>query len=272
MHDVLDVIVQVTDELAIDYVVVGATARDILLTHVFGIDTDRATRDVDFAIAVESWVQFDQLKAQLASQPYLSASDRLICRLEYSGPAGRSPIDLVPFGGVASPSAHIAWPPDMDVVMNVAGYQDVLITAERVQVTPALTVRVASLPGLAILKLLAWLDRGSENPKDAHDLLILLRRYMDAGNSDRLYDEALEMLESVGYDPERGGAYLLGLDACRVAGSETKPLLTAILNDPSRVQRLCVDMARSLPWQDEPLTYTHSLIAVFAAGLRANKA
>jgi predicted nucleotidyltransferase len=39
----------------IPYMLVGATARDILLTHVFGLATRRATYDVDFAIAVRDW-------------------------------------------------------------------------------------------------------------------------------------------------------------------------------------------------------------------------
>jgi predicted nucleotidyltransferase len=37
------------------YFIIGATARDILLTHVFGIEPERATRDVDFAIALAEW-------------------------------------------------------------------------------------------------------------------------------------------------------------------------------------------------------------------------
>lgn len=38
--------------LGIDYFLAGATARDIMLTHVFGIDPGRITRDVDLAIAI----------------------------------------------------------------------------------------------------------------------------------------------------------------------------------------------------------------------------
>jgi len=37
------------------YFLIGANARDILLFHVFGIRTTRATHDVDFAIALETW-------------------------------------------------------------------------------------------------------------------------------------------------------------------------------------------------------------------------
>lgn len=36
----------------IGYMLIGATARDVLLTHVFGLDTRRATYDGDFAIAI----------------------------------------------------------------------------------------------------------------------------------------------------------------------------------------------------------------------------
>ena len=49
--------------------------------------------------------------------------------------------------------------------------------------------KVVSLAGLAILKLLAWSDRGRENPKDAYDLIHLMNSYADAGKFDRAYDE-----------------------------------------------------------------------------------
>jgi predicted nucleotidyltransferase len=56
---------RVARELALDYFVVGAMARDILLTGVFGLSAGRATRDVDLAVAVEGWPQFEAIKARL---------------------------------------------------------------------------------------------------------------------------------------------------------------------------------------------------------------
>ncbi|MDO6719802.1 hypothetical protein Q4575_10340 [Psychrosphaera sp. 1_MG-2023] len=41
-----------TDALDIPYLVVGATARDIILHHGFGAAIERGTRDVDFSIRV----------------------------------------------------------------------------------------------------------------------------------------------------------------------------------------------------------------------------
>ena len=42
-----------------EYFVAGATARDLILVNVHGLRPGRATRDIDFGIAVESWEQFE---------------------------------------------------------------------------------------------------------------------------------------------------------------------------------------------------------------------
>lgn len=64
----LHVLRAVADEAkvaGIDYMLVGATARDILLTHVFDLPFGRATYDIDFAVAVASWEKFEQMTTGL---------------------------------------------------------------------------------------------------------------------------------------------------------------------------------------------------------------
>ena len=65
---------RVAQELGTPYFVIGATARDILMEHVYGIETTRATEDIDFAVAVSSWDAFDQLKAHLVATGRFMAS------------------------------------------------------------------------------------------------------------------------------------------------------------------------------------------------------
>jgi predicted nucleotidyltransferase len=55
---ILSVVNRLAGDQELPYIVVGATARDLLLFHVFGIPVTRATVDVDFAIAVDSWERF----------------------------------------------------------------------------------------------------------------------------------------------------------------------------------------------------------------------
>lgn len=51
--DILRAVAEEARAEGIDYMLVGATARDVLLTHVFGIASRRATYDVDFAVTVK---------------------------------------------------------------------------------------------------------------------------------------------------------------------------------------------------------------------------
>ena len=52
-------------EVGVSYFLCGAMARDILLRHVYGIETGAATADVDFGVAVKNWEQFEMIKVQL---------------------------------------------------------------------------------------------------------------------------------------------------------------------------------------------------------------
>ena len=46
--------------------------------------------------------------------------------------------------------------------MNVAGFEEALESSVWIEIEASLTVRVASIPGLTLLKLTAWADRGRE--------------------------------------------------------------------------------------------------------------
>lgn len=232
-HVTIDILRAVAEEALaeqVDYMLVGATARDILLTHVFGLSARRATYDVDFAIAVKDWAQFDALRARLIARGTFDSGGQAQQRLYYKGARGdlHYHLDLVPFGRISQGTDELAWPPDMKVIMNLAGYDDVLATAELVTFAPGFDGKVVSLAGLAILKLVAWSDRGRENPKDAHDLIHLMDSYAAAGNIDRVYDEE-GVIEAGDYDPDLAGVYLLGKDIQRVASERTIGVLKQIV-------------------------------------------
>lgn len=259
---------QLTGELTIAYFVAGATARDILLTNVYGLNPSRATRDVDFAVAVESWHQFEVIKARLTAGGRFNVSKHTLQRLYYRISADGSgyPLDIIPFRGVEHPLNTVAWPPEMNVLINVVGYEEALAAAIPVQVEGSLVIRVASLPGLVMLKLFAWLDRGNENSKDAQDLLTLFRQYADAGNQDRLYDDA-GLMEVVGYDQDLAGPRLLGRDVRMIATPQTLEKMLSLFVDPAIADRLITHMAKVLRGVEDPITATERLVDQFKAGL-----
>lgn len=224
---------------------VGATARDVLLTHVFGLEVRRATHDVDFAVAVKDWEQFEALRARLVARQSFKDGGRAKQRLYYKGDKGEYDyhIDLVPFGAISNGSNEIAWPPELKTIMNVAGYDDVLAAAELVQFSPGFIQKVVSIAGLAILKIVAWSDRGRVDPKDAHDLVHIMDSYANAGNFDRVY-EVEGVIEAGDHDPDIAGVYLLGLDIRQVASANTLDVLKQIIERD--FDRLSTEMIKPL--------------------------
>ena len=245
--EILSTIQTVTEELGCDYLLVGATARDILMTHVFGLDTRRATHDVDFAIALDHWERFHALKAALvATGSFVPAAEKVhLLHYRPTEHGNAFPLDLIPFGGVEQEAHRISWPPDMNVVMSVMGYAEALASALDVEADNGLVIRVVSIPALAALKLLAWDDRGLRDNKDAQDLLFLLQHYHEAGNGDRMYEEAFELLEASGFDLPVAGAILLGHDTRVILHDDSLHALLAILAEPRKRDRLLVHMTRS---------------------------
>jgi predicted nucleotidyltransferase len=230
------------------YFLIGATARDIVMTHVFDVDAGRATRDVDFAIALEDWSQFEIIKQKfIDSGDFQSASDaahRLYYQSETFGSA--YPLDLIPFGKIASSKNTIAWPPDMATIMTVTGYAEALQHAIQVDVGGGLIVNVVSIPALAALKILAWNDRGLEDNKDAQDFLFLLRHYHEAGNIDRVYEDSLSVLESCRYEIDLAGAVLLGHDTGLILEQAAQHAVLTVLEHAGKRDRLAVHMSRAL--------------------------
>lgn len=157
----------------------------------------------------------------------------------------------------------------MAVVMNVAGYEEALAASVPVQVASGLTVNVVSAPGLAMLKLFAWLDRGRETPKDAQDFVVLLRSYHEAGNEDRLYTDGLALLESVGFDVGVAGAILLGKDVKKIAESGTLQRLDRLLADQVMTDRLITHMAAELRAAEDSVSAAEDLLRQFKRGLGA---
>src|SRR3989344_1943591 len=68
---------------ALPFFITGATARDLILQYGFGIDTGRETRDVDFAIQVETWEAFEQVRSHLIEMGKFTGIPQVAQRLRF---------------------------------------------------------------------------------------------------------------------------------------------------------------------------------------------
>ncbi|MFM0070266.1 nucleotidyl transferase AbiEii/AbiGii toxin family protein [Paraburkholderia sediminicola] len=230
--------------LGVTFVVAGATARDLVLWHVYGIRAERATRDVDVAVCAISWDAYGALIAGLERTGLFRASTKAQQTLVFDDPdVGHPvPLDLVPFGELEAPEGSVAWPPRGDVVMNVLGFREAVDTSVEIDLGERLMVPVVSLPSLALLKILAWHDRRASRNTDASDLLPILRTYCDAGNTDRIWVDGADLLVQHDFDVDLAATALLGRESRQIALPVTFDAVSAILSDDAMYDTLRRDM------------------------------
>lgn len=188
----------------IPYFIAGATAREILLHHVHDRSIGRRTRDIDIAVFVDDWPMFDALK-----NAFLVEGAKKVRNNAHRMIAAGIELDIIPFGGIAEGN-QIAWPPEREIIMAVDGFAEVFSHTVTVQLGNGENLPFCSLPGLALLKLFAWRDRGHGSAKDATDLYKIIREY-GAIENERIYEFPVEG-ENMNWDPARMGAILLGSD------------------------------------------------------------
>ena len=242
--DAIEIISRVANSLQIPFFLIGATARDLLLA-VHDIPTYRATLDLDIGVKIPDWEKFYELKKGLIETDiFMAAKEEQ--RLKYKD---HIDIDIVPFGAISDKNHLIEWP-SQETVMHVLGFEETYKHAQivRLRSKPALDVKLVTLPGLSVMKMLSWKDKYPERKKDATDLFLIIRYYSDAGNFERIPDEMPELLKSDDFDFVVAGARLLGRDIAKILNPATKKGILDILEKETGEQdryRLIEDMIRS---------------------------
>lgn len=213
----------------IPFIIIGASARDLVMHHGYGAPVQRATRDIDLAVQVSDWASFDSMCESLVTEGY-KKTDVPHRLLDLNG----TPLDIIPFGPLEDPGFKISWPPEGDVEMGVMGFQEALENSAILVVdsVPELKLPVASPQGLALLKLVAWFERDVQTRrKDAADLAYLAANYENVpGMMEQLFEQHAATLEGYGWDTRLTGAHVLGLEVAMIANSSTMAFLKSSLN------------------------------------------
>lgn len=194
----------------------------------YGLPTLRRTLDVDFAVKVENWNQYEMLVRSLLSSDNVKRDNKIVHRFIH---ANGTMIDIIPFGGLESPEGSIAWPPQGEPTMSTIGFQNAFDSSEivRIALDPPCDIKVCTPVGLAMMKLIAWGQMYPGRRDDAKDIHYILTNYIDAGNEDRLYGSDRDIAESQDFDFSMASPRLLGRDMASIAGGNTLEEIRRIL-------------------------------------------
>lgn len=238
--EIIKAVNNVADGLNISTFLIGATARDLVLEYGYGLPKSRATRDIDFGVAVGSWSEYDALKQTLIQTKRFHQDANVEHRIYEI--LTSTEIDIVPFGGIESPQSQIIWQKS-EKQMNTSGFAEAYESALDVRLSKDLVVKIVSPVGMTILKIIAWNDRSSN--KDSSDLWLIVKNYLNIGdNQDRIYNDYSEWLDESDYDYEITGAKLLGVDIAGISSEDTKSNIQNILEDEKKMKKLSLEIAR----------------------------
>lgn len=196
----------------IPFALIGAIVPAILLTTEAGV---RDTRDADHVIKLTSWAEWEAVIADLVKLGFRQGRGEQEHRLHYK----TAEVDLIPYGVMNGPEEVLVWRKSGSP-MNMTGFSDAFRYANPIEISQGLTLPVVPLWLFVVLKVVAYLDRGS--PHDLSDIIYVLERYESSGDESRRF-EIGSGVEGVTY--ETSGAYLLGRDIRANASTKAAELV-----------------------------------------------
>jgi predicted nucleotidyltransferase len=216
--------------LGISFFVVGGAARDFILQNGFDIRTPRVTLDIDIGISVSSWDEFSSLIEQILT---VENFKRTGIEHRFVSPTPQeTKVDILPFGAIERKNRTVRWRQG-NKEMDMSGFAEAYKAAVNVKISsnPTIVVKMVSLAGLALLKLISWNENPGERDRDAKDFKVIMYSYLEAHPTEYLYEDYQDIASDGDYDLV--SARVLGRDIKTVAGPEMYPQIINILSRES---------------------------------------
>ena len=231
------------------FVLIGAMAIECQLPM------RRVTADLDLTVAV-SMAEFPAGVDQLAGWVRHPAREH-----GWTGP-GDVRVNIIPVGPDLLARGWIEWASGHR--MNVVGLAHAFDHSVDVNVGDQIRVKVASLPVLALLKMVSYLDRPAERRHDLEDLGFLLEEAISADDERRWSDEILAAQLAF----EVTSAFILGQEIGRFSRDLERALVAEFVAC-ARANRFATlsELARLAPraWRKDEDTAL-ALLEALAAG------
>jgi len=194
----------------IDYYLIGARARDLWTDHI-DLSEKRTTEDVDFCIYINEHEQYKILVKELIETYGFKRDEEEPYRFYFNGT-----IDLIPFGGIERNGEVLLENPPTE--LSVYGTKEAVAHAEIVEGE----FKVVTLPGLCVLKLIAFQEKPDRRVKDLEDFYFLLENYGEIAGDQLFEGEEYEELIKDDFELSIASAKLLGRQIKTITSGNTE--------------------------------------------------
>lgn len=220
----LDALERGFKKFQIDYYLVGAVSRNVWLNGINGISPRRTTGDVDFAVFINDKGIYHQLKEYLVTTegflPYRENGFVLIWK-------DNTEIDLLPFGAIEDENRKVTIEGPGYTSVQVDGFKEVYEQQlPEIELDSSHRFKCCTLPGIVLLKLIAWDDRPEARRDDIKDIAEILDHFFDM-NNEMIWTEYSDLFAvTPAFDDGREGllliaSYVLGKEIKKITGDQT---------------------------------------------------
>jgi len=177
LSEMLSALERGLSKFGIDFYLVGAVARDLWMSAINDIPPSRITGDIDFAIFIEDKGTYDNLKKYLIEvegfSPFKGNAFVLVWKSVIQ-------VDLLPFGEIEDKNAGVTIEGSGLTSLNMPGFKEIYDEGlPEVELEEIHKFKFCTLPGIVILKLVAWQDRPEIRRDDIKDVSNILKHFFD---------------------------------------------------------------------------------------------
>lgn len=202
------------EKFGIDFYLVGAVARNVWMTGINNIAPRRTTGDIDFAVLINDKGVYEALKTYLiiteGFQPYKGNEYVLIWKENLE-------VDLLPFGAIDDEDAKFNSNGLGSTSISLQGfseiYNDELPTLD---LEGKHQFKFCTLPGIVLLKLIAWDDRPESRRDDIKDISDILNHFFDM-NDNEIFENHHDLFEKEEASLKHIAARVMGREMSKIA-------------------------------------------------------
>lgn len=199
--EAFDCIDEVMQKLNIPYYLIGVNAIALEMLRE-GIRPGRGTRDIDFAVMVSSIAEFEKIGFEMGKKGF----KKVAAPWTFYSDAYDVAIDLLPFGQIEEEFTVNFNQRSTD--LHVLGFREVLEDPVQIRIEEKIA-NIPPLPGMVILKLIAWSDRPEERENDLADILKIIQHYYEL-KWDEIVEKHYDTLDREPFDRLFIAAEVLG--------------------------------------------------------------
>jgi predicted nucleotidyltransferase len=246
--------------LGIPYYLIGVSAIALELLKE-GIKPSRGTKDIDFAVMISSMAEYEKLSKALDTRGFKKVS----APWTFYSAQYKVAINLLPFGEIEE--NHSVNFNERYTDLHVLGFLEVMEEAVPVYIEEKIA-NIHPLPGMVILKLIAWSDRPEEREDDLPDILKIIEHYYNLA-WDEIVENHNDTFDKDPFDEKIIAAKVLGrksrlyLEKSEAVSARILHVLNTNLKDASK-SAIARIWARKL---DANIEYAYALLNAFYEGI-----